>query len=65
MGWIEYEESKILATKDYSWLSLLFALIRKSDSNNTELIKQCWPEHYEELYNRYHAPGGYLPDIDG
>ena len=64
MGWFEYEQSKEIASKEYSWLSLLFALIRKSDSNNAQIIKENWPEHYEELVKRYNVPGGHIPDID-
>lgn len=58
MGKFEYYESQDIADKHYSWLSLLFALIRKADSTNIELIKQCWPDEYNELYQRYNAPGG-------
>lgn len=34
--------------------------MRMADTMNTEKMKLAWPEVYEELRQRYNAPGGYL-----
>lgn len=57
----DYEASKIISKNDPPFAALVFALIRKADSNNIEKIRMCWPGLYDEFLNRYNAPGGYLP----
>jgi hypothetical protein len=57
----DYNDSLEMAVHDYSFAALVFALIRKADSNNTEKIRMVWPDLYNELVRRYNAPGGYLP----
>ena len=60
MSLYDYNQSREIAN-NYSFTTLVMALARRADDGNTEKIKLCWPEIYEELYQRYHAPGGLLP----
>jgi hypothetical protein len=36
--------------------------MRLADNDNLEKLKREWPEQWEELQARYHAPGGQLPN---
>ena len=40
--------------------SILQCLMRKADSNNEEKLKNSFPAIWEELFQRYNAPGGRL-----
>jgi len=55
---VDYLESKQLSANDPSFASLVFALIRKADPDNLVKILQTWPELYDEMIQRYNAPGG-------
>lgn len=57
----DYQISQQLAVQDLPFYGLLFALIRRADTRNTELIRQAWPEVYDEFVTRYNSPGGWLP----
>jgi hypothetical protein len=54
--------SQTLSKHDPPFYALLFSMIRKADTDNTEIIKRCWPAQYAEFVLRYHAPGGILPE---
>jgi hypothetical protein len=54
----EYDLSKELA--DYPFYALIMAAMRKADSHNEGKLRAAWPEVWDELYKRYHAPGGML-----
>lgn len=61
MSHYDYECSIKIASKDYPFYALIMAAMRQADDNNTEKLRRAWPEVYEELKARYHAPGGILP----
>lgn len=50
-----------IAAEDYPFYALIQAAMRKADTDNTERLKSAFPQVYDELVARYHAPGGYLP----
>jgi hypothetical protein len=58
----EYRMSLELSKDDPPFYALIMAAMRKADTDNTEKFKAMWPEVWDELYRRYHAPGGILPD---
>lgn len=58
----DYDMSKKLTGSGASFDSLIMAAIRKADTINTELLKAAFPRVYQEFHDRYHAPGGVLPD---
>lgn len=60
MSLYEYEEGMEIAAKDPPFYALIQAAMREADSNNIELLKECWPEIWLELRARYNAPGGRL-----
>ena len=57
-----YRESLELAKNDVGFYALIMAAMRKADTDNVEKLKRAWPEVWEELKARYHAPGGMLPE---
>lgn len=62
MSYSDYREALEISTKDPSFRSLVMALIRKADTDNTAKIVREWPAIYEEFCSRYHAPGGMFDD---
>lgn len=58
----DYREAQEINSKDYGFYGLLMAVMYKADTENTEKLKEGWPEIYDELYRRYHSPGGFLDD---
>jgi hypothetical protein len=58
----EYLYSKTLDKYDPPFYGLLFAMLRKADSENVRLISRDWPEKYEEFGARYHAGYGIIPE---
>lgn len=61
MGLYEYEVGREIAAKDPPFYALIQAAMRKADTANLELLKECWPDVWLELRVRYNAPGGRLP----
>lgn len=61
MSLYAYKESQELAATDWGFDSLIMAAMRKADSENIELLKDAFPEIWQELRARYNAPGGFLP----
>ena len=60
MSLFEYQESKRIAANDYGFYSLIMAAMRQADTSNSEKLKWMWPEMYEEMRERYNAPGGLI-----
>ena len=60
MSLYDYNQSLEMKDKDFSFSALIMAAIRKADSFNTEKLKNCWPELWDEMFKRYNAPGGVL-----
>jgi len=65
MSFHEYQASKHLVVDAPPFYALIMAAMRQADSKNTEKLKAAWPEVWDELKRRYHAPGGVIPDLDG
>lgn len=55
----DYEQSRALA-EDTSFDALIMAAMRKADSINSTKLRVAFPDTYDELSARYHAPGGRL-----
>ncbi|OBI40894.1 hypothetical protein [Mycobacterium colombiense] len=60
MSLYEYKVSQTIAAQDFPFFSLVMAAMRKADTANAEKLRAAWPEVWDELYARYHAPGGLL-----
>lgn len=61
MSLYDYQQSQIIAAHDPPFYGLIMAAMRRADSDNLEKLRVAWPDAYEELQARYHAPGGYFP----
>jgi len=58
----DYVLSLTISMADLTFYGLLFALIRKADTDNLEKINAEWPEVVAEFKRRYYAGGGYIDD---
>ena len=57
----DYQLSQELAAQDVPFYALIMAAMRRADSDNLYMLRQAWPGVYDELRERYNAPGGRLP----
>lgn len=62
MSLYDYQVSKELGARDIPFYALIMAAMRKADTTNEILLRSAFPETWRELQQRYHAPGGILPD---
>jgi hypothetical protein len=60
----DYMDSLEIMLGDHSFYAILMAAMRKADSDNLDLLEKAFPEVYQELLDRYSAPGGYLKGED-
>lgn len=60
MSHYDYERSQELAKDENPFASLIMAAMRRADSTNLEALKVGFPEIWDELQERYNAPGGRL-----
>jgi hypothetical protein len=61
MSYYDYRASSDPALSSAPFYALLMAAMRQADTPNTEKFKAAWPDVWQELYDRYNAPGGLLP----
>ena len=61
MSFDEYHEGRRIAAQNYPFYAIIQAAMRQADTDNLQKLKQEWPEVWEDLDKRWHAPGGYLP----
>lgn len=59
----EYQRGRIAS--DEPFYALIQAAMRRADSWNLAKLRAEWPEVWDELSARYHAPGGLLPGDPG
>ncbi len=57
-----YDYIQSLKLDRVPYYSLIMEAMRRADTPNLELLKAAWPDVWDELNMRYHAPGGLLPD---
>lgn len=55
----EYRRSRVLSI-DEGFYALLMAAMRCADSTNAALLREAFPEVWDELQARYWEPGGLL-----
>ena len=56
----EYLAAKELLRFDPPFYALLMAAMHGCDSSNEAKLRAMWPELWDEVFARYHAPGGVL-----
>lgn len=57
----EYRRSGAVAMQQEPFYALLMAAMRQADTVNSAKLRAAFPEVWDELYERYHAPGGIIP----
>ena len=62
MSMYDYEVSQEIDRQDPPFYALIMAAMRKASTRNLEKLRDAWPEVWNELQARYHAPGGALTD---
>lgn len=60
MSRYDYMASMEIVQKDYPFYAMIMAAMRKADNINIEMLKRCWPDVWQELQERYYAPGGFI-----
>jgi len=60
-GLYAYRQALGLKRQDAGFHALIFAAMMKADTENAALLREAYPELWEELDIRYNAPGGWLP----
>lgn len=61
MSRYDYERSSAMECADEPFYGMIMGAIRKADTDNLVRLRDAFPETYNELLRRYHAPGGRLP----
>lgn len=57
----DYEWSKNPGVIDAPFYGLVMAAMRRADTDNAEKLRRAFPQVWDELQARYHAPGGIIP----
>jgi len=58
----DYKISQRIAFEDYPFYGLIMAAMRRADSANLDRLRRAFPQIYEELFARYNAQDGKLPN---
>ena len=61
MSHFDYEQSRYISGQNFTFKALIMAAMRKADSRNAYLLENSFPDIWEELEERYLAPGGAIP----
>lgn len=61
MSRYDYKMSQQIEIKNYPFYGLIMAAMRQADTENLRRLREAFPDIYQELQERYHAPGGFLP----
>jgi hypothetical protein len=57
----DYDCSKQILLEDPPFYALIMAAMRKADTHNLARLRDVFPDTWDELHQRYNAPGGVLP----
>lgn len=58
MSWYDYQRS--LEMEREPFYGIIMAAMREADDDNRAKLRAMWPDVWNELSARYHAPGGLL-----
>ena len=60
MSYYDYKMGQQVSSRDYPFYALIQAAMRQADTDNIEKLKAAFPSTWQELRERYDAPGGLL-----
>lgn len=60
MSLYDYKRSAHITAQDEPFYALLMACMRQADTDNADKLRANWPHIWDELQERYNAPGGFL-----
>ena len=61
MSLYDYIQSQRPELQEVPYYTLIMVAMRRADNNNEAKLRAMWPNVWDELYQRYHAPAGLLP----
>lgn len=61
MSLYDYRKARDLQGQDTPVAALLMAAMLRGDTDHVNRLRLAFPELYQELTDRYHAPAGLLP----
>lgn len=60
MSYHEYKESQDISRQGFTFYAIIMAAMRQADTDNIIRLRIAFPEVYQELDRRYHAPDGLI-----
>lgn len=60
MSLYDYRSSLKILREDYLFYALIMAAMRRADTDNLNRLKIAFPDTWNELKERYNAPGGII-----
>jgi len=60
MTFYDYQKSKEIEAEAYPFYAIIMAAMRQADSTNLAELKRAFPDIFDELQERYNAPGGVI-----
>ena len=64
MSHYDYKSSIQVEMTGASFYGIIMAAMRRADDQNLDKLRASWPEVWDELRKRYHAPGGFINGED-
>ena len=58
MSLYDYRQSQIIEVRNYPFYACIMAAMRQADSDNAYILREAFPEVWNELQERYDAPDG-------
>jgi len=65
MSLYDYRASHDITLRDYPFYALIMAAMRQADTRNADALSGSFPDIWQELRQRYNAPGGVLSTDPG
>lgn len=60
MSLYDYRQSISISSQDHPFYAIIMTAMRQADDDNVEILREAFPEVWDELNERYNAPGGLI-----